>query len=152
MQAVHTSHYNSLQEPAILKLLLNLEACQLSRQIYAAGGQSKFWMSGSIQCYQQCCLMKLFFFSFFFLFPRPRGLTFMWLRCYGLCQRRNPTEPAHSFIFCSCVCFCLYGPFNCISFRTVSRQLSSFLTLFLRPYLCLIDPFNYMSLKSPLQP
>ena len=27
------------------------------------------------------------------------------------------TDLAHSFLFCSCVCFCLYGPFSCISFR-----------------------------------
>ena len=33
---------------------------------------------------------------------------------------------AHSFLFCSCVYFCLYGPFNCISFRKFSRQLSAF--------------------------
>ena len=39
---------------------------------------------------------------------------------------RNPTELAHSFLFCSCVRFCLYGPFNCISFRRFSRQLSVF--------------------------
>ena len=36
------------------------------------------------------------------------------------------TELAHSFLFCSCVCFCLYGPFNCISFHKFSRQLSAF--------------------------
>ena len=29
----------------------------------------------------------------------------------------KPTELAHSFSFCSCVYFCLYGPFNCISFH-----------------------------------
>ena len=38
----------------------------------------------------------------------------------------KPTELAHSFFFCSCVCFCLYGPFNCISFHNISRQLSAF--------------------------
>ena len=27
---------------------------------------------------------------------------------------------------CSCVCFCLYNPFNCISFHKFSRQLSAF--------------------------
>ena len=35
-------------------------------------------------------------------------------------------ELAHSFLFCSCVYFCLYGPFNCISFHKFSRQLSVF--------------------------
>ena len=31
-----------------------------------------------------------------------------------------------SFLLCSCVYFCLYGPFNCISFNKYSRQLSAF--------------------------
>ena len=39
----------------------------------------------------------------------------------------RPPELAHSFLFFSCVCFCLYGPFNCISFHKFSRQLSAFL-------------------------
>ena len=30
------------------------------------------------------------------------------------------------FLFCSCVCFCLYGLFTCISFHKFSRQLSAF--------------------------
>ena len=55
----------------------------------------------------------------------PRGLT-LWWGCYGLCLTHKPTELAHSFLFCSCVCFCLYGPFNCISFHKSSRQLSAF--------------------------
>ena len=38
----------------------------------------------------------------------------------------NPTELAHSFLFCSCVCFCLYGSFTCDSFLKFSRQLSVF--------------------------
>ena len=36
------------------------------------------------------------------------------------------TKLAHSFLFCSCVCFCLYGPFNSISFHKFSRQLFVF--------------------------
>ena len=36
------------------------------------------------------------------------------------------TELAHSFLFCSCVFFCLYSPFNCISFHKSFRQLSAF--------------------------
>ena len=54
------------------------------------------------------------------------GLTFTWWGCCGLCFWHNPTELAHSFLFCSCVCFCLYGPFTCISFRKFSRLLSAF--------------------------
>ena len=37
-----------------------------------------------------------------------------------------PNGALPSFLFCSCVCFCLYGPFNCISFPKFSRQLSAF--------------------------
>ena len=35
------------------------------------------------------------------------------------------TTLAHSFKFCSCVCFCLYGPFNCILFHKFSWQVST---------------------------
>ena len=38
----------------------------------------------------------------------------------------NQPSFALSFLFSSCVCFCLYGPFNCISYHTFSRQLSAF--------------------------
>ena len=37
----------------------------------------------------------------------------------------QPSLPT-PFYFCSCVCFSLYGPFNCISFQKISRQLSAF--------------------------
>ena len=57
---------------------------------------------------------------------RPRGLTFSWWGRYGLCHRHKPTKLAHSFLLCSCVCFCLYGPFNSISFHKFSRQLFAF--------------------------
>ena len=39
------------------------------------------------------------------------------------CKR---TELALSFLFSSCVCFCLYGPFYCILVHKLSRQLSAF--------------------------
>ena len=38
----------------------------------------------------------------------------------------KPTELARSSLFCSCVYFCLFGPFNCISFHKFSWQLSAF--------------------------
>ena len=60
------------------------------------------------------------------LYTSPRRLTFTWWGCHGLCLRHKLTELAHSFLFCSCVCFCLYGPFNFISFLEFSRQLSVF--------------------------
>ena len=56
----------------------------------------------------------------------PHGLTFTWWGCCGLCLWHIPNEIAYSFLFCSCVCFCLYHPFNCISFHKFSQQLSAF--------------------------
>ena len=35
----------------------------------------------------------------------------------------KPTELAHIFLFCSCVCFCLEGPFNFTSFLKFSGQI-----------------------------
>ena len=82
-----------------------LESCQVERRLMGSGS----FVSSSL------------------LVPYPpRVLTFTWWGCFGLCQRHKPTELAHPFLFCSCVCFCLYGPFNCISFRKFSRQLSAF--------------------------
>ena len=57
---------------------------------------------------------------------RPSGLTFTGWRHCDLCQRHEPTELVHSFLVCSCVYFCLDGPFNCISFHKFSCQLSAF--------------------------
>ena len=56
----------------------------------------------------------------------PHGLIFTWWGCCGLCLWHKPTELAHSCLFCSCVCFCLYGPFNCSSFRKFYRLISAF--------------------------
>ena len=56
----------------------------------------------------------------------PHGLTFTWWGCCGLCHWHKPAELAHSFLFCSCVCFCLNAPFNWISFHKFSLQLSIF--------------------------
>ena len=57
----------------------------------------------------------------------PHGLTFTWWGCRGFCfWHDKPTKLAHSFLFCSFVYFCLYGPFNCISFHKFSQQLSAF--------------------------
>ena len=52
--------------------------------------------------------------------------TLSWWRCYGLCLWHEPTELAHSFLFCSGVYFCLYCAFNCISVHKSSQQLSAF--------------------------
>ena len=88
----------------------------------------------------------------------PRGLTFPWCGCCGLCLWHKPTELAHTFLLCSCVCLCLYGPFNCISFHKFSRQLPAFSlyssglisALFFWSYFCPIGPFNYVSLYESL--
>ena len=47
------------------------------------------------------------------------------LTCYSLCFWQKPTELAHAFSVLVSY-FCLYGPFNCISFHKFSRQLSAF--------------------------
>ena len=60
------------------------------------------------------------------VFPSSCGLTFSWWGCYGLCQRHKPSKLAHSFLFCSCISFCHYGPFNYISFQKFPGQLSIF--------------------------
>ena len=56
----------------------------------------------------------------------PHGLTVTWWGCCGSCLWHEPTELAHSSLFCSCACFYLYCLFNCISFRKFSQQLSAF--------------------------
>ena len=78
---------------------------------------------------------------------RPRGLPFTWWGCYGLCLWHKLTELAHSFSFCSLVCFCLYGPFNCISPPKFSRKLSvcSFCSSGLIPVLLVLSTV-YISL------
>ena len=83
-------------------------------------------------------------------FMCPPGLTFSWWGCYGFCPRHKPTELAPSFLFSSCVCFCLYNPFNCISFHKFSPKTPRFLTLFFWSYFCLSGLFNYISLSETL--
>ena len=56
----------------------------------------------------------------------PRRLTFTWWGCCSSCFQHKPAQLAHSFLFCSCDCFHLYGPFNRISFHKFSQQLSAF--------------------------
>ena len=80
---------------------------------------------------------------------RPRGLTFTLWGCYRLCFWYKPTELTHSFLFCSCVCFCLYGPFNSISFHEFFRQFC-FLTRFFRSYVCFLGLFNHTCLYESL--
>ena len=55
----------------------------------------------------------------------PQGLTLAWWGCYSFCLWHKPTELAHSCLFCSFFCLCLYGSFNCILFHKFSQQLSA---------------------------
>ena len=65
----------------------------------------------------------------------------------------QPSWPTPFFLFRSCVYFCLYGPFNCISFHKFSRQFSVLL-------LCssglisalLVLSTIYLFMKSSLSP
>ena len=81
--------------------------------------------------HQELCLQTPSSFHVEFLnwrcvYTNPHGLTFTWRGCCGSCLWHKPTELAHSFLFCSCLYCCLYGPFNCISFNKFSRQLPAF--------------------------
>ena len=44
------------------------------------------------------------------LHASPRGLAFTWWGCQSLCLRHKLTELAHSFLFCSWVCFLSVWP------------------------------------------
>ena len=44
---------------------------------------------------------------------------------YSVADTRYSAADTLLFV-CSCVCFCLYGPFNCILFHKSSRPLSAF--------------------------
>ena len=75
----------------------------------------------------------------------PNGLTFTWWAC-GAC-------PLLFFLFCSCVCFCLYGHFNCISFQKFSRQLSAFsLCSSALPAVLLVFSTIHLFMKVSLSP
>ena len=56
----------------------------------------------------------------------PCRLTFTWLGFCGLCERYKSARFVRTFLFCSCVCFCLYGPFSCFLFSKSSQQPSTF--------------------------
>ena len=56
-------------------------------------------------------------------------------------QRSSPIPFFSSLFLCSCVYFCLYDPFNCISCHMFSRQLSAF-------SLCSFGPIPALSVLS----
>ena len=80
-------------------------------------------------------LLNLFLSFVFFLCPRR--LTFTWWGCCGLRFWYKPTELAHSFLFCFCVYFCLYGlstVFHSINPPDNSPLSHSVLPVLLLPY------------------
>ena len=86
-------------------LICKWGVCLLSKTLYYASA----WKSGNI----------------FLLSDSPSRLTFSRWGCYRWCLSHKPSLP--TLLFCSCVYFCLYGPFNCISIHKFSQQLSTFL-------------------------
>ena len=96
----------------------------------------------TLSIYASGILGMLFVFSFFYIFflhfvtsvwcffcslgsPRAHLLVVGMLR-FMSCLWHPPTELAHSCLFGSCICFCLCGPFNCISFHKCFRHLPTF--------------------------
>ena len=124
------------------------------------GGSSGWrWMFTVLlpECGHRCpllpsssCLPSLSSPSMFSLFYVPHGLTFTWWGCCGLCFWPKPTELAHSFSFCSCVHFCLYGPYWTLFLSINSPRTLRFLTLLLQFYFCLSGPFSNISLQECL--
>ena len=79
----------------------------------------------------------------------PHGLTFTWWGCCGLCLWHKPTELARSFVFRSCVCFCLHGPSTL--FHSISSPNNSLLPHSVLPvFVCLNGPFNCISFHESL--
>ena len=63
----------------------------------------------------------------------------------------KPTELAHSFLSCSCVLFLSLWPFQLYFIPRILPTPLRFLALFFWSYICLIGPFNCISLyESPL--
>ena len=100
---------------------------------------------------------------------RLRGLIFTCWGCCGKCLDLNQPTLSTPFLFRSRVCFRLYDPFNCISFHTLSRQLSAFslcssglifaslaLSTIIPLYEGLLQPWYYpvwlTGLKTPTNP
>ena len=66
---------------------------------------------------------------------------------------KKATELAHSFLFCSCVRFCLYGPFDCISCHKLCQQLPTFSSCSLSLIFALLVLLTiYLSMKVFLGP
>ena len=115
-------------ECGLLQSLLTVSSvgCYSPCWLYRVWAVTVLLTVSSVGCDSPCWLYRLWAVTVLAAHAGPRGLTFSWWGWYGLCHRHNPTKLAHSFLFCSCVCFCLYGPFNSISFHKYSRRLFAF--------------------------
>ena len=109
----NSRHYKRYHQP-VLSVLTSAQPL---------GGASVIRFA-QIDCMHYFCVALYLSLSLFL--SSPRWLTFTWWGYYGLCPRHKLTELAHPFLFRSSVCFCLYGPFNCIPFHEFPRQLSVF--------------------------
>ena len=67
----------------------------------------------------------------------------------------NPVQCGENLtvFFCSCVCFCLYGPFNCISFEKIIPTTLLFFSLFFWSFSAfLVVSTIYLFVKVSLSP
>ena len=80
-----------------------------------------------------------------------RGLTFSWRRCNGLCLRYKPTELAHFFFYSVLVSVSAVMAISTVFHSKILQTILRFLILFFWSYLCLIGPFNYISLCESLR-
>ena len=79
----------------------------------------------------------------------PRGLTFTWWGCYGLCLTKPTRACPLLFILFLCLFLSLW-PFQLYFIPYILQTTLRFLTLFLWSKFCLIGPFNYISLYESL--
>ena len=115
---------------------------EATKPSFKPGADEKSWST----CWKESCL------SAFPVYSAPAGSP-SWgedVMVY-VTDIKQPSLPTPSH--CSCICFGLCGPFNCISVHIFSRQLSLFSLLFFRSFLCLLLVLSATSLyESLLQP
>ena len=110
--------------PSLIPTLLLLEVWFLFSSFHHKSGTGPYNLVKPAKIEE--VVHALFFHPVITIYFRTMFVTFTWWVCFGLCLWHKPVELAQSFLFCSCVCFCLYDPFNCISFHKFSWQLSAF--------------------------
>ena len=82
----------------------------------------------------------------------PRGPTISWLGCYGLCHRHRhePTKLAHSLFYSALVSVSVFMALSTVFHSINSPDNSSLSHSVLLTLLCLICPFNSISLYESL--